>query len=325
MGALSIDVGFSSVKFAYSTPEGILRVGKIVSAIAKFPSNEFNNSDCIEYGGNYYLVGELAVKSPTESLIQLNTYEDLRDIYPVIIKYITESLSASNITYDKLVVGLSIAHLSKAEDLIDWISRECNMDKGTIFIYPQGVSSKYTIYKHGMNLDNESNQGQFKNYIGVDIGFNTVDVYNVINNQCSISSTYGFKDSGIVYICNQVSEELRKGGINLGIQDLKEYIETGSFQYRGKKIEIRNLVDKLMVPYTINLIRAIEGKSKSAIDKSDRIILTGGGANLISRIMGSDEFRSELEKLYGSDFIIIPRRPELYNVIGYKIAVDDMN
>lgn len=323
MKVLSIDVGFSSVKFAYSNSDGVTRVGKIVSAIAKFPSNEFGNTDCIEYNGSYYYVGELALKSPTECLVQLNTYEDLRDIYPVIIKYIQNSLTSVGIISDNIAIGLSISHLPKAGDLLSWVSRECEIPPETLHIFPQGVSSKYTIYKHGLSPNNESNQGSFRNYIGVDIGFNTVDVFNVINNQCNISSTYGFKDSGIVYICNQVSEELKIKGINLGIQDLKEYIETGSFQYRGKKVEIRDMVDKLVVPYTISLIKAIEDRSKSAIDKSDRIILTGGGANLIARVLSNEKLKVEINNLYGSDFIVIPEKPEIYNVLGYKIAVED--
>lgn len=325
MRSLSIDVGFSSIKFAYSNAEGVTRVGKIVSSIARFPSNSFGNSDLIEYAGNFYCVGDLALKSPTECLVPLNSYEDLRDVYPVIIKFITKSLESIGITYDHLVIGLSIAHLEKATELIDWVARECEYPAEKISVYPQGVSSKYTIFNHGLDIDNEANKGEFMNYIGVDIGFNTVDVFNVVNNQCNISSTYGFKDSGIVYICNQVSEKLKEGGINLGTQDLKEYIETGKFHYRGKVIEIQNLVDELILPYTINLVHAIESKSKSAIDKSDRIILTGGGANLIQRIMLNDTFREEINKLYGSDFIVIPKRPELYNVLGYKLAVDNQS
>lgn len=322
MGALSIDVGFSSIKFAYSNDENVTRVGKIVSAIAKLGGNTYGNKDCIEYNGSYYYVGELALKSPTECMVQLNTYEDLRDVYPVILKFITKSLSEIGIKYDKLVIGLSIAHLSNVKDLIDFVSKECEIDSSLISVYPQGVSSKYTIYQHGLDLDSESSKGSYMNYIGVDIGFNTVDVFNVINNQCSIASTYGFKDSGIVYICSQVSKKLRDQGVNLGIQDLKEYIETGKFQYRGRMIDISEIIDSLIAPYTINLIHAIEDKSKSAIDKADRIILTGGGANLISRVMLNEEFRSEMSKFYGSDFIVIPKRPELYNVLGYKIAVD---
>jgi hypothetical protein len=320
MNILSIDVGFSSIKFAYSNAEGVTRVGKIVSAIAKFDNNAYGNPDCIEYGGSYYYVGELAVKSPTESLVQLNTYEDLRDVYPVIIKYIVQSLKSIGIEPDRLVIGLSIAHLEKSSELIDWVSRECNISADLISVYPQGISSKYTIYKHGLDPDSNADTGKYTNYIGVDIGFNTVDVYNVINNQCNISSTYGFKDSGIVYICSQVSQKLKEGGVNMSIQDLKEYIEVGQFQYRGKIIQISNLVNELIAPYTINLIHAIENQSKSAIDKTERIILTGGGANLVNRVMLQDDFRSEISKLYGSDFIVIPKRPELYNVLGYKIA-----
>ena len=319
MSTLSIDVGFSSIKFAYSNSDGVTRVGKVVSAIAKFSKNSFGNTDCIQYGDNFYYVGELALKSPTESLMQLNSYEDLRDAYPIIIKYISRSLGSIGIEYDRLALGLSIAHLEKSVELIDWISRECDINPDSIAVYPQGVSSKYTIYKHGLDLSNESNKGQFMNYIGVDIGFNTVDVFNVVNNQCNISSTYGFKDSGIVYICNLVSDELKAQGINLGIQDLKEYIETGGFQYRGKMIDINPIINSKIIPYTKQLIQAIEDSSKSAIDKSDRIILTGGGANLISRILPNEEFKSWLSELYGSDFLVIPKKPELYNVLGYKI------
>jgi hypothetical protein len=175
-----------------------------------------------------------------------------------------------------------------------------------------------------LDIDSGASEGTFMNYIGVDIGFNTVDVFNVVNNQCNISSTYGFRDSGIVFICNQVADELRKDGINMGTQDLKEYIETGSFQYRGRLIDVKSIVDKLIIPYTIQLIQAIEERSKSAIDKSDRIIFTGGGANLIRRVMNNPEFQSELNKYYGSDFIAIPKRPELYNVLGYKIAIESV-
>lgn len=322
MKALSIDVGFSAIKFAYSNNDGVTRVGKVVSAIAKFPENSYGNPDYIEYRGNFYCVGELALKSPTECLVQLNSYEDLRDVYPVIIRYIVDSLSSIGVSYDRLVLGLSIAHLSKSEELIDWVSRECDLDKSLIDVYPQGVSSKYTIYKHGLDIDSESGKGGFMNYIGVDIGFNTVDVFNVVNNQCNISSTYGFKDSGIVFICNQVADELKRSGYNLGTQDLKEYIEVGKFQFRGKMIDIQPVIDKLIVPYTLQLIQAIEGRSKSAIDKADRIILTGGGANLISRVLSNPEFQEEISKLYGSDFLVIPKKPELYNVLGYKIAVE---
>lgn len=51
----------------------------------------------------------------------------------------------------------------------------------------------------------------------------------------------------------------------------------------------------------------------------DNLLFVGGGAALLSKYQSSiDEV---INKYYSGDFIIIPKNPEYYNVVGYYMSI----
>ena len=84
MRILAIDLGYSNVKIAYYDENGILQLDKYISALAKVDNPmEIDDDVMFRFGINYYILGTPALKVPRSSLLNLETFDDLKTAYPI--------------------------------------------------------------------------------------------------------------------------------------------------------------------------------------------------------------------------------------------------
>jgi hypothetical protein len=93
----------------------------------------------------------------------------------------------------------------------------------------------------------DSNTIRSSNYLGIDIGFNTVDIFQVINGSLSANTVVGLEKFGICAIANKVIAELKEtDNQTIDIQEAKEIITTGSKIAEIYKETAQKMVESLV-------------------------------------------------------------------------------
>ena len=318
---LSFDLGYGSIKVGYKTPTGQFYYQKIVTAIGQVEENDiFDTKDTnfYEYENEFYYIGQPALYLPSKQLIDLNDYKSLRRISPIIIQYYLDKLDTDeHIKFDSIVVGLSLAY---SKDSIDYKKHLESKLKLEVTVLPQGISSMFAIEKYGLDPTDESQttNGKITDYIGIDLGFNTVDIFNVIRRNCSLNATRGYEGQGVIVVAKKLKDYVtQQQKIELSVQDFKNILETGSLSHRGIDIDLSEKIHEYVVDYLIDTIDIVEADFEAAINKVKRLIMVGGGASLIKKYLNDSKLQTYLSQKYPGNFLVIPNLPEFYNMFGY--------
>lgn len=318
MKVLAIDVGYGYCKVCYENSQGIRRYEKFISAVGKVGSSAVvQDSNAFEFNGQSYYLFDNALKLPNNQLLDLTTYEGLKEISPIIISYI---LKKFDLKVDRIVLGLSVAMIEHSGDYLDYISTNLAMPKETFLLVPQGIGSKLAYDMYNLNPEDSTQYSNIraKNYLGVDIGNNTIDVFQCIGGMVSGQTVKGFKGEGVCKVSFNLIDAIRRDtGIEITLQHSKSILETGVFNYRGVSYNYRDKIDVFIKQYLTEMISLLEKNFKEVIDNMDHIIFIGGGAALLKKYMTS--VSKVVEKYYKGDFIIIPELAEFYNCIGYYL------
>lgn len=305
MNILAIDNGFGDTKTVMGDHNGIKKVFKFNSVVGIVKKNALVNDKRIyEYQGNTYYVGELALSLESSKIIDMSHYSNLETFTPLFIKYALDQL---NETPDVIVCGLSIAHIINSGHYKKAISNyltelgvTCKLE-----VLPQGLGGKLAIDKYGMNFP-ELNQ-QFTegaNYLGVDLGFNTIDIFQVINGKTSSNLIRGIENQGIIKVVIKVLDYIKVNhNITFTLKEGKDIFDVGYFKVRGKIFDLTEPISQYKDEYLISLETLIENNFGAILDKVDYMYLFGGG---------SYSFADKV-----NNFIKIPQnKSEYYNAIG---------
>ena len=153
---LAIDLGYSSVKVAYYDEYGTLRFDKFISAVAKI-DNPIEEDDDVMFrlGENAYLIGTPALKVSRSLLMPLETFEDMKAVYPVWISYLLKKYGP----IDKCVVGLSMAYSDRADELLKHLYDSLLIrDENFFMCLPQGLAAKLTYSECGLDIRETTRQ-----------------------------------------------------------------------------------------------------------------------------------------------------------------------
>jgi actin family MreB-like protein len=315
MNIVAMDIGFGDVKI-YSNRG----YSKEITAVARVTgSTIIQDVNYVDYKDKKYYVFKNAAKLPKDLQVDVENYEGLKFITPIIIKAYEKQVKTK---IEVLAVGLSLSMAENSADYVNHISEECGIDKSKIFLLPQGVGCKISYDAYNLDFSDTSKFRDLRsnNYIGIDIGYNTVDVFQVIGKNLSSNTVTGLEQYGVVRVLKALQAEIkRKDQLDLDVPTLKEVLSTGGTVYRGKAIDYTEEIGKLVVSYLIDLLSDIESKFSDSINKMDNIILLGGGAALLKIYENNPELIQALNSAYGSGFVLLPANPEYYNVMGYHL------
>lgn len=306
MKIYGLDIGFGDVKLVAGDQNKINTVFKFPSVVGAVEKNDMvNDNRLISYDGKHFYVGEDALHLPSESIVDVTDYSKLEYFSPV---FIYKVFSILEDTPDILVLGLSIAQIGnsgyykdKIQSYLSSLGVSCQ-----VFILPQGAIAKLAIDKYGTDFPNENiNFNKKSTYIGADVGFNTLDVFHVINGQTSSNLVRGIEGKGAIVMARSLVEKIKDlYNIELTISEVKDVLVTGNFKRRGKIYQCDKLLNEVKLEYQEMLIEIVEAEFGKVMDKVDNFIMIGGGSTFFS----SDP----------SGFMIAPKnKPEFYNAIGY--------
>ena len=307
---ITLDVGYGDCKVIAGNESGIVKQYKFPSVVAKVKANPLvNDSRIIEFEKESYYVGADALSVQSDAIIDISNYARLEFFTPLFIyKVFCDLESAAH----KLVLGLSIAQIGNSghyKARVEKFLQSLGLDIQVIIV-PQGAISKLAIDEYGVSFPDKSKEYKSdSNYVIADIGFNTLDLTQVIAGKTSANLVRGIESSGAVLIVNQMVKEIKDQlGIELNLSEGKEVLSQGYIKRRGKKTDVKEIIKVAVDRYMSDLKMVIEAEFGKILDKVDNLIIVGGGSYLLKEMDTED------------GFIIKPAQyAEFYNTIGFYL------
>lgn len=314
---LAVDTGYGDTKVVFGNEHSINMKFKFPSVIGEVKINSLINDNRVQTReGKSYYVGEDALKLESESIVEIISYKFLEYSSPL---FISKVIGMVGEVPDIVVLGLSISQIQNSGHYKDTIIEFLKSSgiEPEVYIVPQGAVAKKAIDEYGVEFPNKSktHTGD-SNYILIDVGFNTLDIARVINGKTSTSLVKGIPNKGIIVVANYVIEKIKaKHNIKLNISEAKEVIDNNHLKLRGKVIDCLDIVQSSKQEYVQYLTTIVEDEFGNILDKSDNMILIGGGAYTLLADYQSDD-----------NFVIAPKSDsEYYNAIGYyRFGIDNI-
>lgn len=308
MKILGLDLGYGHNKCCYGEDGKIKHLFKIPSVLANVEKHELaNDKRIVEFENEFYYVGEDALAVASNQILDIDSYQKLEFAAPIFIYKICKDL---DVNPDRLVLGLSIAQIANSgyfkERIQNFLSS--NGIDCEILLVPQGMIAKLAIEKYGFDFPQETTEFEsLRNYIGVDIGFNTLDIFQVTNGKTSSNLVRGIEERGIQVIVHRLLTDIKQRiGSSLTVSEGKEVLDSGSLRRRGKNIDFSDEIAKRVTEYAEELNILIENEFGEVLDKSEALVLFGGGSYSL--------------KSLESSFVKIPKaKAEFYNVLGFYL------
>lgn len=323
---LAIDVGYSSVKVAYYNEEGVLQFDKYISAIAKIDNPlEADNDVMFRLGVDYYIIGSPALKVPRSALLNLETFDDLKQAYPVFVSYLLETYGKDK--FDAVAIGLSMAFQDRAAELLQHLRDTLLIEKDNYFMcFPQGLSCKKVYSEIGLDIreTTKHNDQRMRNYLILDGGFLTCDICNVAAGKAAAGNTIGIPNTGIICITYDIVDYLFKQyQMKASLKEAQAILDSGGvFVRRGKTYDISEKIDEFTKRYLAKVLNLLEDRFSEAIDVVEGILVLGGLAYFFQKYISDPEFIEEVEKHFPTSFIHYPPvDSEYFNAYSYlKLA-----
>jgi hypothetical protein len=328
---LSIDLGYSSVKYSYFDENGLLVNEKFISSVAKLPEQPLmaDQNSVFSLNGCYYVLAESALKLDRSLLMPLESYNDMKEVYPVVISYVLKKLGNQN--WSKVCLGLSMAFSDKADDLLDYLYTALLIDRSNNYflVYPQGLACRYCYDTYKENPRDpavHSSSNTLSNAVICDGGFLSLDLCAIIDHKSAAGQTIGLENTGVLNISRELANYIYKNyEYRISIKEAQVAVDSRQIVRRGRTIDLTDIVDKLSKQYLISVLNLIEEKYSNYLDVVEGILFVGGISYFMSRALEDPEFCNEVEKHYPVSFIHCPKElGEYYNSIGYLLLTEDL-
>lgn len=307
---LGIDIGFGDTKVVLSDMNGsIIKKFKFSSTIGITKTVEYITDHKIyNYKDNSYYVGNDALSLPSDSLIDIIEYKNLEYYAPLLLAH---AIKLCEVIPNVIVTGLSKAQIQNSgyfrDALMNFEINNKHFSFRNVFVIPQGAGSKLCIDKYGTDFPNTQTEFTGKtSYIGVDIGFNTLDMFRVIDGKTSASVFEGIEHEGIMKIASKVAKLIKeKHDRTINLHEAKEILNTNTYKLRGQLFSYGNEITEIKKEYIKELLELVEEKYGNILDKCDYIFLSGGGSSIFT------------SGTYMGNTVLVPKSNyEYYNSIG---------
>lgn len=329
---LSVDLGYSNIKTVRYDSNHVICYDKIISAVGKLPEKPLEQDDdqVFQLGPDFYVIGNAAMKVPKSYLLPLETFQDLKAIYPIVISYLLKKYSDEK--FDKVIIGLSMAFKDKADELLKHLYDVLMISPETNFFVclPQGISCKVGYAEQGLDLreSNEKVSNRLSQYVLIDLGMLTIDGCSIINGTSSAAAAIGV-EGGVIKISIALRDYIFKTfNMMLSLKECQSIVDSpdGIFIKRGREYDVSRIVDDLAKKYILYVIGIIEDKLGESLDAGCQgIVLVGGGSYLFRRYIDSPDVLQEIEKHFPRSFLQIGGDySEYYNAFSYLRIVEKM-
>lgn len=318
MKILGIDIGYGDVKAILCNETGEpIKKFKFNSLIGITKRNPYiKDNKVYTFKDHDYYVGEDASSLPSKSLTDITEYKNLEYYAPLFLAHVINIIGERP---DIIVTGLSKAQIQNSGYFKDALTEfDVNVEHYKfehVYVIPQGAGSKLCIDKYGCDFPNIQTEFTGKtSYIGVDIGFSTIDLFRVIEGKTSASVFEGIEHEGIMKIAKKIATLIKdKHNKEITLHEAKDILNTSTYKLRGDSYNYTNEIKEIKKDYIRELLVLIEKKYGDILDKCDYIFLSGGG----SAFFNSGEYM-------GNKILVPKSNYEFYNAIGQAMFGQEM-
>lgn len=328
---LAIDLGYSSLKYTYYDENGKMVNDKIISATAKLPEAPIEQDDdsVFRLNTDWWCLGPAALRTARSYQMPLETFEDMKAVYPAWISYMMKKFS--HVKWDRIAIGLSMAYSERADELLSHIYESLLIDPATqLFVcLPQALASVASLNRYGGSIrDNAAHatENNLDNYVLCDGGYSTIDLCAVINKKSAAGATIGIPDTGVICIARDIADYIFKNfEYRISIKEAQTVVDTGILRRRGREVNLSEVVDKFTKRYLMNVLDLLENKYSEFLDVAESLVFVGGIVHFINKSLEDPNFRAEVEKHFPVSFIFTPKDSfEYYNSISYLLITEGL-
>lgn len=307
---VGIDVGFGHTK-AYTVIGGEGVYIKFPTWVAVANKGAYSEVRSYLYQGKELWVGDVCKHS--QNRIEIATSEDIIQFYPVFKQAVLDEVKRVSLE-KKVIVSNPVVITGLPPKYYFEVAKPHN--KGVLMEDNAGEKRPRVIWQGlGVLLDvMMGEEMEFENgetVVVVDIGYNTVDylIAMYTNQDWKKVSVDSIVDMGLMKAVDLFRQELPA---ELGVvktwskQRLIQAFEKGVVNIDGERIDLTAIKNKAIQTYSDILVNRLKGEIGEEMIVNDRLIVAGGGANIIANRL-KEERRN----------IIIPKSPEFSNARGY--------
>ena len=325
MSKLGLDIGYGYTKYCILDEKGKIHYDKIVSGVCRVPESSYteltDKDSYYLFKDKKYLIGDLSSMLMVPP-IDVMSYDGYKEVSAVITSYMLHIHRNYNI--DEIRLGLTPAMWDKKDEYLDYMCTELGLPKERISVKIQGLSGHQCYKRYGIDPSSDENQSQYisDNYVGLDIGHNTLDFYIVIDGKVLDYGIRGYLRKGACNITDNIKKYIQaEYGYELNDVEAKKVLNTGMLKRRRNVIDLKEKVNRFILDYLQSTLDLVETEYGVQLDKVDQILIFGGGGEIIKLAMEtSPEFKDQIEGLYGHGYLQIPNNgSSYYNCIGYTL------
>ena len=297
---LGSDIGFGNNKYILKLNEKAIK-NKFPTAVARVSIKAKNDKDVYQFKNGFYRVGNRAIEKtePTRNIKFLIRHT------PLFIQHILQTNNIKKINELKVKTGLSLFYYDEYKEIFKETIKNMEIEgineiKVKLFAQGQGILYDYLSQNNTIDMNEIT---------VVDIGNYTIDflhfkkdnkIFKPYKEEC-----FGIPE-GAYIIINLLKDYLQEEyKINLTEQETNLILQKGDFTLRGKKIDVKDIIEDLKNEYTFKILNLLENRT-DLINRTDKIVFGGGGAYFLDK-----------KELPEHSFIV--NEPEFANVRGYLL------
>ena len=307
---IGLDIGFGDVKAAYKNGSGYKTLKyptaiQYASTMSKECLNNFRAGE-YEYKGRKYLVGEDAKKGAFST----QHFEFLKKFAPLFAFIMIDQVEkATGYRVERLGLGLPLTYYTRKN-----ISEiQPNMEIIAVNGITREIPVSFFVQGYGVLVDYTSNFPPadwgtvIKDLLVVDVGFNTVDIINVVNGKVARKGSDTLDREGVSKMTQELMVSIKEKNIKLSPVEAVELLKTGILKQFGELVDCTAEVQDVTGRYADWLFSELESIYIERMMSADKIILAGGGACFLKHYLPAK---------YAS-IVHIPEDPEMANARGF--------
>lgn len=321
---MGIDIGFGDVKVVSGRINGNVRIEtqqlKFPSVVARVKNKAIAGLDDAqveyEFEKRKYLVGNDALASA--NIIPTRDIDYLLEFSPLLIfrafEYVSQEYHLpiqSICSSTEICLGLPLAYykdrkneLAARLNQFEVMGCKVNIKRMAIQAQSQGILLDFLFDDHCR----PNRKWLGSDLLILDIGFNTIDILCVHEGRSSSEWSNMMEGAGICRICRDLDVELKRMGLELPEQAVKNALFNRTISKYGREIDLTETTNQLSSDYADFLYRGIKSRFSDVLKTTRKLIVAGGGAYYVSETF---------KRKFPNDFLLVPMNAEFSNARGF--------
>ena len=323
--SISMDIGFGRTKVVASGPAGDFTCLEFPTAVAHIPSADddlglrtANDGICRDpVTGRLYVVGEQAVGHP--NVVMTKGGLDYLWETPLLVQRALDLLGTAwgvdrkEISVDVFCTGVPIMYAGRKDEVLQQIRKSLAGVLGDIqyHVFVQGVGA---VYDYRFDRDGHVQKDRLQMTVAsVDIGENTVDVAVTVEGRFIRDECTSMMGAGVTKIINDLNNWVQTHyGVTLNPFEVQGAVVRSRMRLFGQEVDLKDVLTKAVRTYNDFLWNRLVDRFMDLFARMDRILICGGGGNLIIEDAIPERLRPMVEVL---------EMPSFANARGWLKAV----